>query len=108
MCRRVCRGRALSLVAVLGLAAAGCGPVRYVSDVGRAAAAVEDARAAQAEKYAPYWWTRATEYLHKAREVAAYADFQGANRFGRLATEAANKATEEAQIAEKDPSKRPL
>ena len=108
MCRRVCRGRALPLVAVLGLVAiAGCGPVRYVSDVGRAAAAVEDARAAQAEKYAPYWWTRATEYLHKAREVAAYADYQGASRFGQIAAEAATRAAADAQIAARDPSKRP-
>jgi hypothetical protein len=107
MRRRVCRGRALSLVAVLGLAALGCGPVRYVRDVGRAAAAVEDARAAQAEKYAPYWWTRATEYLHKAREVAAYADYQGASRFGRIAAEAATRAAADARITARDPSKRP-
>ncbi len=107
MCRRVCRGRALALVAVLGLAALGCGPVRYVSDVGRAAAAVEDARAAKAEKYAPYWWTRATEYLHRAREVAAYADYQGASRFGRIAAEAATRAATDARIAARDPSKRP-
>jgi hypothetical protein len=107
MRRRVCRGRALSLVAVLGLAALGCGPVRYVRDVGQAAAAVEDARAAQAEKYAPYWWTRATEYLHKAREVAAYADYQGASRFGQIAAEAATRAAADARIAARDPSKRP-
>lgn len=108
MCRRVYRGRVLSLVVVLGLAALGCGPIRYVSDVGRAATAVEDARAAQAEKYAPYWWTRATEYLHKAREVAAYADYQGASRFGRIAAEAATRAAADARIAARDPSKRPL
>jgi hypothetical protein len=109
MCRRVCRRRALPLVAVLGLVAiAGCGPVRYVSDVGRAAAAVEDARAVQAEKYAPYWWTRATEYLHRAREVAAYADYQGASRFGRIAAEAATRAASDARIAARDPAKRPI
>jgi hypothetical protein len=107
MCRRVCRGRALLLVAVLGLAALGCGPVRYVGDVGRAAAAVDDARGVHADRYAPYWWTRATEYLHKAREVAAYADYQGASRFGRIAAEAATRAAADARIAARDPSKRP-
>ena len=81
----------------------------YVSEVTRKASdAVEAARAVHADKYAPYWWTRATQYLHKAHEVAAHADFQGANRFGRLATEAANKATEEAAIAARDPSRRRL
>jgi hypothetical protein len=93
----------------LGAALVGCGPIVYVSEVSRHASdAVDTARAVQAEKYAPYWWTRATQYLDKAREVAAHADFQGANRFGRLAAEAAEKATEEAQIAARDPSKRPL
>jgi len=111
MARRVCRPRFLNPMLVLLCAGglAGCGPIVYVSEVTfHASDAVEAARAAHADKYAPYWWTRATQYLAKAREIAAYADFQGANRFGRLATEAANKATEEARIAEKDPSKRPL
>lgn len=92
----------------LGLAAAACGPIVYVGEVTRHASdAVDAARAAHADQYAPYWWTRANQYLHKAREVAAHADFQGANRFGRLAAEAADKATEEAMIAARDPSKRP-
>ena len=98
-----------ALVAALAAALAACGPITYVGEVTRKATdAVAAARAVQAEKYAPYWWTRATQYLHKAQEVAAHADFQGANRFGRLATEAANKATEEATLAAKDPSRRPL
>jgi|SRR6185503_6015892 len=98
-----------ALVAALAAALAACGPITYVGEVTRKATdAVAAARAVQADKYAPYWWTRATQYLHKAQEVAAHADFQGANRFGRLATEAANKAAEEATLAAKDPSRRPL
>jgi Domain of unknown function (DUF4398) len=104
--------RVVAALAACALAAgglAGCGPIRYVGDVTRRASdAVDAARAAQAEKYAPYWWTRATQYLHKAREVAAHADFQGATRFGRLATEAANRAAADARIAAGDPSKRPV
>jgi sRNA-binding protein len=83
-----------------------CGPIAYVNEVTREAAdAVDEAKAAQADKYAPYYWTRATQYLHKAREDAAHADFQGANRFGRLASEAAKKAAEEAMLASKKPAK---
>jgi sRNA-binding protein len=109
MFRRVCRGLAVhAALAALASGIAGCGPITYVGDVTRRATdAVAQARAAQAEKYAPYWWTRATEYLHKAREVAGHADFQGANRFGRLAAEAANHAAEDARIAAKDPASRP-
>jgi len=99
---RSCLALALS-VAPFGLvaaASAGCGPIGYVSEVTRrASTAVDQARAAHADKYAPYWWTRATQYLHKARELAAHADFQAANRYGRVATEAATQATEEATIA---------
>ena len=96
--------RAHLALAVLAAGLAACGPVAYVNEVTRRADdAVANARHAEADKYAPYWWTRATQYLHKAREVAAHADFQGANRFGRLATEAAEQAIVEA----KDPSKRP-
>jgi len=91
-------------VAVLG----GCGPVTYVGEVHHADDAVEAARTANAERYAPYWWTRATQYLHKARELAGHADWTGANQFGRLATEAANVAQQEAAVAAGDPSKRPL
>ena len=94
---------------VLVVALAGCGPVAYVNQVTRSAdSAVEEARAAEADKYAPYWWTRATQFLHMARDVAGHADFQGANHFGRLATAAAAKATVEAKLAAKDPSRRPL
>jgi hypothetical protein len=86
------------LVAML----AACGPVAYVSQTTmQATAAVDEARAAGADRYSPYWWTRATQYLHMSREVAAHADFQGANKFGRLATEAAKHAREEAEVAAK-------
>ncbi len=88
----------------LGLVA-GCGPVAYVNQVTRTAGtAVDEARAAHAEKLAPYWWTRATQYLHMAREVAGHADFQGANHFGRLAADAADHATAEAKDAALHPA----
>jgi hypothetical protein len=87
----------------------GCGPIAYINQVPRdAAPKVERARQLGADKYSPYWWTRAVVYLNMAREVAAHADYQGANRFGRLASEAAEKAAEEAEAAARDPSKRPV
>ncbi len=102
-------GRIRVIALALLTATSACGPIVYVSEVTRSASTnVEAARAAQADKYAPYWWTRATQYIHQARVKAAYADFEGANRFGRLANEAAKQAITEAAIAEKDPSKRPL
>jgi sRNA-binding protein len=94
-------------LALVALAGAGCGPVRYLGQVHRADAAVDAARAAHADRYAPYWWTRATQYLHKARELAGHADFQGANRFGQLAADAASLAEQEAVVARKAGTERP-
>jgi hypothetical protein len=100
-------GRA-PLVVGLAVAFAACGPIAYVHQVTfDADSAVEAARAAHADKYSPYWWTRAVQYLHMAREVAGHADYQGANHFGRLAEEAAIKAKAEAELGASDPSQLP-
>ncbi len=98
-----------TIAAIGGLGTAiglvGCGPVSYVRDVSYGASdAVDRAKAVHADKYAPYWWTRATQYLHEAREVAGHADFEGAEQFARLAREAAIKATAQAVLAAKPPS----
>jgi hypothetical protein len=94
-------------VLALGLLSA-CGPVAYINQVPRdAAKKVELARQLNAAKFSPYWWTRAVEYLRMAREVAAHADYQGANRFGRLSSEAAEQAATEAEERAHDPSKMP-
>lgn len=101
---------ALALVGLVGLVGllASCGPVAYVHQVTfDADGAVAAARRAHADKYSPYWWTRATLYLEMAHEVAGHADFQGANRFGRLAADAARKAQAEAELGAQDPSKLP-
>lgn len=94
------------LVGAVWLAAAsGCGSVLYVNQVTRkASSAVEAARLAEAEVYAPYHYTLAVAYLHKAREEAAAADFQAANRFGRLSHEAAEQARALAVQRAADPS----
>lgn len=92
---------------VLMLVLVGCGPIVYVNEVTRGAAnKVDEAKAAEADKYSPYYWTRAKEYYRKARELAAHADFQAANRYGRLASEAAEAAIAESEEARKNPAKR--
>ena len=93
--------RAWLLVSILGWTslwlggAGGCGSALYINQVTRkASASVAAAEAVNAAEYAPYEYTLAVEYLHKAREEAAHADFQAANRFGREAEAAADQATE--------------
>jgi hypothetical protein len=84
-----------------------CGPIEYVNQVTRKASTeVEAARAVKADKHAPYWYTLAIEYLHKAREEAASADYQAANRFGRKAEHAARRARAEAIERARNPRAR--
>jgi hypothetical protein len=97
--------RRLAMALVVIASVAGCGPIGYVSQVTRTASnTVDEARAVNAAKYAPYWWTRAIEYLHKAREEASHANFGAANRFGRRSSEAAEHAKAEAMRRAADPS----
>ncbi len=95
-----------ALGAVLACAIAACAPIPYAGDVARASDAVDAARAAQADILAPYWWTRAVEYLRQAREVAAHGDFAGARRFGRIAADAAIRAATEARLTARSPALR--
>jgi hypothetical protein len=75
------------------VAVCGCGPIEYLSQVSnKAAAAVAAAKLAQADRYAPYEYTAAEEYLHKAREEAGYAQYQDAIEYGRRSEELANRA----------------
>src|SRR5579862_6814921 len=86
---------ALAVGALLSLAVSisGCGPIEYINQVGiKAAGAVSAAKLASAERYAPYEYTAAEEYLHKAREEAGHAEYQDAIEYGRKAEELANRA----------------
>ncbi len=93
--QRDLRAGALAVGALVLLATSltsGCGPIEYINQVGiKAAGAVSAAKLAQADRYAPYEYTCAEEYLHKAREEAAYAEYEDAIEFGHKAEEFANK-----------------
>jgi hypothetical protein len=80
------------MLAPLLVSLGACGPVEYINQVGnKAASAVSAAKLASAERYAPYEYTKAEEYLHKAREEAAYAEYEDAIEFGRKAEELADR-----------------
>ena len=91
--RKLPTGSLVLLLAPLMVSALGCGPVEYINQVGnKAASAVSAAKLASAERYAPYEYTAAEEYLHKAREEAGHAEYQDAIEYGRKAEELANRA----------------
>lgn len=85
--------RLLVLVAVAG-ALCGCGPVRSTSHLLDAEVQIQSARTAGAEKLAPYEWTAANLYFHKAREEVSYSDYQAGVDFAEKAVRFANEARE--------------
>ena len=69
-----------------------CGPILYTAQSLPATSALEEARDAGAERTAPYEFFLANAYLEKAREEAAQAHYEEADRFAGIAAEAAVKA----------------
>lgn len=74
------------------LVVAGCGPVQSTAYLLDAEVQIEAARTAQADRLAPYEWTLANLYIHKAREEVGYSDFEAAVDFARKASLNANQA----------------
>jgi hypothetical protein len=83
------------LLLMLSVATAGCGPIEYISVCTfQASRAIAGAKGARAEKLAPYEYTAAVEYLHKARELGGFARYQQSIAFGRKAKELGDQARE--------------
>ena len=89
----------LTVLVALAGALAGCGPVRSTRDILDAEVQIQAARTAEAEKLAPYQWTAANLYLHKAREAVSYSDYESGVEFAAKASVCANEAREEAMKA---------
>ena len=83
---------ALPLVAAL----AACGPVKSTSSLIAADVEVEAARAAGAQKTAAYEYTAAETYLHEARVVAGYAQYQASEEYADKARKHAEEAKKKA------------
>ena len=91
------------------LLTAACGPVQSMTVIWEASAQIEGARAAEAQKYAPYEFVTAEAFLDKALEEQSYADFEPAIDFGTKAREMAKKALELSERATtKAPADKPV
>ena len=78
-----------------------CGPIQSTAHLLDADVQLEAARTAQAEMLAPFEWTSANLYLHKAREEVGSADFEQAVTYAQKASSFANAAREVAMKAAK-------
>jgi hypothetical protein len=96
-----------ALVTAIAVAAPlACGPVRSTAFLTDADNQLEAARQAGAEKHAPYEWTAATLYLHKAREEMGRSQYEYAVDFARKASTYAAEARAAAVKAAKGTSDR--
>ena len=75
----------------------GCGPALSTYLIISAQTQLDGAKAADAEKYAIYEYTAATEYLAKSREEQGYADFGPSIDYAYRAQELARQAQERAE-----------
>ncbi len=67
--------------------------MEYLNQVSsKASGAVAAAKQANADRFAPYEYTAAVQYLNKAREEGGYAEYQIAIDYGRRAEELAIRA----------------
>jgi hypothetical protein len=97
----------LATIGIVGLTH--CGPVQSTSTIVDAAAELEAAKTARGDETAPFEYTAAEAYLHKAREEQSYADFETAVRYAQKSRDCARAARQisEAQTKESLKSTRP-
>lgn len=103
-------GRHLCALVLGPLLLLGCGPIIYLRDSPRAAAALKRAEADQAPQYAPYEYTKASLYYEKAREEAGHAYYQNAVDLARRSQDCSRRASALARAAQAqhaDGSQRP-
>ena len=83
--------RAVTLMCAL-VAASSCGGVLYAVSSASAASKIEEAKALGAEERAPYEYYSAQEYMKKAMDEAAQADYGDADDLAEQAEKFAQKA----------------
>ncbi len=97
----------MSVVALV--AAAGCGPFGYLKKVAKdASKAVADAKAAEAEKFAPYEYWGAVSYLEQAKVLMAYSEYERSFDYGVRAKQLAEEAKQKAERRESGQMKESL
>lgn len=102
------RGHRLGILALacgVLLPALGCGAVTASSNLNDARRELDEAHGLDAEKNAPYEYTRADTYFQKAKKLAGEGMYEQASEYARLSQNASEKALDVARLA-KDRQKR--
>lgn len=102
--------RLLQLISLAALVVgAGCGPFGYLKKVAKdASKAVADAKAVEAETYAPYEYWGAVSYLEQAKVLMAYSEYERSFDYGTRAKQLAEEAKAKAEKRESGQMKQSL
>lgn len=76
-----------------------CGPVTTASTIGDAERELKEARALDAEKNAPYEYTKAAAFLHKSKELQGYGLYEQSSTYARRSRLMAEKAIDVARLS---------
>lgn len=88
----IARFVACLLLLVFAAGSVACGPVQSTSRLSEAEVALERARVAEGDRFAPYEYYSARFYLHKAKEEWGYSDFEASYDYATEAKRAAEAA----------------
>jgi hypothetical protein len=87
-------------LACLLIGAVGCGSVTAATSIGDATRDLEEAQGLEAEKNAPYEYTRADALLTKSKELRGRGKYEQAADFARQSQAASEKAVDVARLAQ--------
>ncbi len=96
----------LGLLLAAAIGTPGCGAVSASSALNEANRDLREAQAQQADKFAPYYYTRAESYLQKAKELNGMGQFQVAAEYARVSQEAAGKSLEVGKVNKEQAGRR--
>lgn len=89
---KLVRATACLLLLVFAAGSVACGPVQSTSRISEAEVAMERARVAEGDRFAPYEYYSARFYLYKAKEEWGYSDFEASYDYATEAKRAAEAA----------------
>ncbi len=93
-------------VAVVGLI--GCGPVTTATTISDASRELNEAKAVDAEKNAPYEYTKAAAFLHKSKELEGHGLYEQSSTFARRSRMMSEKAIDVAREAQERQKRKQL
>lgn len=106
--RRVSFGRLArhAIAATLLAALAACGSVGASTAITDATRDLNEAKSQKADTFAEYFYTRAEVYLQKAKKLNGMGQYQVAQEYARVSSEASAKSTDLARINKEQAGRR--